>query len=120
MRLQVEALDRAVLSAHIPDGAYMDAAKSGGLAGLELECTLHALRTGAEPHRGTRDIVTLDADPATLQRLGLTILERLGTPALNDSEWRMVIGALRSFHASNTDALADRLEQQQRANGSVE
>lgn len=112
MKLQVEAHDRAVLSAHIPDGAYMDAAKSDGLAGLELECTLHALRTGAESYRGTRDIVTLDADPATLQRLALTILERLDTPALNDSEWRMVIGALRAYHASNTDALADRLEQQ--------
>jgi hypothetical protein len=130
MELKVQTQERVVVSARINGDAYMDAARVGDIGGLEVEVDLHALRTMSSPreYRGARDMVVLDAHPATLERLALTILDKLDKPALNESEWRLVVHALRQLtngepSATRDDAeiraLADRLETQAASEGRV-
>jgi hypothetical protein len=106
--LKLAMAGRTSASARIPNDGYADAARVGDIAGLEIEVSLHALRSiGANEYRGARDILTLDADPATLTRLALVILEKMGTPALKDREWRLVVHALRELANSEPSATRD-------------
>lgn len=93
--------------------SYVDAGVSGDLAGLELAIEAErGLRVSeGHPRSNTEDpVLSIATDPDTLLRIAMTILDKLGTPAFTEPEWRTIASALKAYHADNLRPLAERIE----------
>jgi hypothetical protein len=82
------------LGANVPVAGYMDAAVRETIAGVEF--AVEGLNVSdSQLSRTTDSAITLGMHPATMMQMALLMLEKLGTPALNEREWRFIADALR-------------------------
>jgi hypothetical protein len=109
-------LTHGVVSAHVPVGGYADAAIANGddsIAGIELEVdnvVVSARDTPDYPARASQ-ILTVSMHKATMLALALLLLEKLGTPAFTEPEWRIIEDVLRSSAAKRPRELAERIHE---------
>lgn len=101
-------LHEGLVSARIAPLALMDAAVSGELAGIELECEMVDVFVG--PQATYRSTLTLDLSmrPSAMEALRDLLARRLPGPAFTEAEWRK----LRNICIAQGDqGFADRIEE---------
>lgn len=92
--------DTGVISANVPDGAYMDAAVVGDMAGIEVAIGDPVVRFGRDESYRADPILVLDLTPTRMRELLTLLTARLDLPALSDPEWRLVVRALYELAAT--------------------
>jgi hypothetical protein len=74
--------DSAVVVVSVPEGAHMDAATAGDIAGVELEISRASLRNlERRSERKAALTLTFDMSPTTMQALAHLLVDALGWPA---------------------------------------
>lgn len=82
------------------EGGYLDAARSGNIAGLEIEVS-GDLRVGTNERSVRTPILALSFTPETGRTLAFTLIEALGIgPAFTEPEWRRIAAELESVGRS--------------------
>lgn len=102
--------DEGVVSAHIPSGAFMDAAANDTMAGLELAVHSVIARDTAAPEYRAKCVVSLSMDPNTMKALVFLLAEKTNMPLLTASEWQTVVDVLRTSAARACHDLAEKIE----------
>ena len=108
------SLDRGVISGHIASAAYMDAARFADMAGLEIGLERARITSErGEPNFRPDLTLTLDFDPITGQALAYLLAEKMGLPAFDEREWRIiaaVLGSNANVPTREREELAERIE----------
>lgn len=106
--------DEGVVSAHVPAGAFMDAAANDTMAALEFAVHSVVARDTAAPEHRAKCVVSLSMDPATMRGLVFLLADKSGLPLLNEQQWRHVCTALRYMDVDTSrrdgEELADHIE----------
>jgi hypothetical protein len=105
--------DNGIATARI-NGLYMDAGRSGDIAGIEFSVDSMRMSDAPREQRHANAVVTLDCTPSVLLQMASVILDRLDLPAFTSSEWLTIANALR-YTATATDngrliAMAEQIE----------
>lgn len=91
------SLTEAVVSARLPESAWMDAATAGDVAGVELSLENAVVHIGHSAEDGPRRgplMLVLSTTPEAMRALGLLLLTKGGAPVFNEREWRLVANTL--------------------------
>jgi hypothetical protein len=86
--------DNGIATARV-NGQYIDAGRSGDIAGLEFSVDSMRMSDAPREQRHANAVVTLDCTPAVLLQMATVILDKLDLPAFNAREWRIIESALR-------------------------
>jgi hypothetical protein len=88
-------LDEGLIGVSVSTGAFIDAAVNDQLAGIEIAVTNVNVTIGPRSDYRAPLTLSIDLHPSQMMTLALTLLEKLGTPAFNEREWRLISDALR-------------------------
>ena len=89
------------------NGQYIDAGRSGDIAGLEFSVDSMRMSDAPREQRHADAVVTLDCTPGTLLMIATVILDKLDLPAFNAREWRIIESTLREASGGvDTERLA--------------
>jgi hypothetical protein len=85
------------------NGKYMDAGRAGDIAGIEF--SVDKMRVCDQPResRHADAVLTLDCTPAVLLQMATAILTKLGLPAFNERQWRLIQAACSLAIANSLD-----------------
>src|SRR3954451_3177158 len=101
--------DNGIATARV-NGQYIDAGRSGELAGLEFSVDSMRMSDAPREQRHANAVVTLDCTPATLLQMATVILDKLDLPAFNEREWRLIVAAIRNNPSYELRQMADKIE----------
>lgn len=97
------------------DNPRMDAAivMDGTLAGLEIEASKVTVHDRANPSYAYPLTLSVTMNRQTMTQLAFLLLEKLGTPAFNEREWRIIAEALDRLGEHDTEraAMADSIRE---------
>lgn len=106
-------ITNGIVTAHIAPGAYMDAGRSGEIAGLEFAVERSRMSDAPREQRHANLVMTLDFTPATGRALCYLLAEKMGLPMFSEREWLEIATALElaeiEAHTNHLQPLADRI-----------
>src|SRR4051794_9811948 len=94
-------ITNGIVTAHIAPGAYMDAGRSGDIAGLEFAVDRSRMSDAPREQRHADLELTLDFEPDTGRALAYLLAEKMGVPMFNAREWTRIEDALQTYLATN-------------------
>lgn len=96
-------ITNGIVTAHIAPGAYMDAGRSGEIAGLEFAVERSRMSDAPREQRHANLVMTLDFAPETGRALCLLLASKMGLPAFSEREWHEIADALGVANAEGYD-----------------
>lgn len=96
-------VEQGYVSANVPANGYIDAGRSGDIAGIEFAVSRLSVGVGPNANERRADLlVTLDMHPATAEQLMLAIANKISHGgAFTSPEWLQIADAL-DFAASQS------------------